>query len=341
MTQKNVDLHTIEDIAALSGYSRSTVSRVITGHPNVSERARNKIMAVIAEHHFSPNPAAQALASQRSRVLGVIIPHIVSDLFSDPFFPTLLQGATLKAHEFDYSITLWLTGDTTDDIHFYNRALNHRLSDGLIVVSAVLDEVIMGRLNESGKPYILVGRPPYGHTEANYVDIDNVGAAYQMTTYLIQRGYERIAIIPGREGLTSSQDRMEGYKNALRDAGCPLDPRLIAPSGHYTEQGGRESMASLLPLRPDAVFAASDVMAIGAMRLIQEAGLRVPEDIAMAGFDNIPMAARANPPLTTIHQPIQDSGAAAAEGLINILEGRQEIPYRKYSPVELVVRASA
>lgn len=341
MTARNsLSALNLEDIARLSGVSRSTVSRVVNQHPNVSDRTRERVMQVIEQYHFSPNPAARALASQRSRVLGVLIPHIVSDLFSDPFFPTLLQGATLQAHTADYSVTLWLTGDTKDDQNFYHQALTHRLSDGLIVVSAVLDETLMKRLNESGKPYVLVGRPPAGHDEANFVDINNVDGAYLIVGHLIQRGYKRIGIIPGREGLTSSQDRFEGYKQALRDAGLPFDRKLISPSGHYTEAGGRNGMAYLLTQDVDAVFCSSDVMAAGAIRTIQDAGLRIPQDIAVAGFDDIPLAQRTNPPLTTIRQPIQQLGAAAAESLIDLLEGRQQTPHHVLYPVELVVRAS-
>lgn len=340
MADRNYSHLNLEDIARLSGVSRSTVSRVVNHHPNVSDRTRQRVMQVIEQYKFSPNPAARALALQRSRVLGVLIPHIVSDLFSDPFFPTLLQGATVQAHTADYSITLWLTGNTTDDQNFYHQALNHRLSDGLIVVSAVLDELLMKRLNESGKPYILVGRPPAGHDEANFVDINNVDGAYLLMRHLIERGYKRIGIIPGREGLTSSQDRLEGYRKALSDAGLPFDRKLVAPSGHYTEGGGYHSMAYLLTQDVDAVFCASDVMAGGAIRAITESGLRVPNDVAVAGFDDIPAAKRTNPPLTTVHQPIQQLGAAAAEGLINLLEGRQEAPYHKLFPVELIVRAS-
>lgn len=340
MTEKPFDAHTIEDIAKLSGYSRSTVSRVITGHPNVSERARVKIQQVMAEHNYSPHPAAQALASQRSRVISVLIPHIVSELFSDPFFPTLLQGATLQARKMGYSVTLWLTGESTDEASFYNDALTNRLPDGLIIASAVLDETVMNRLNNCGKPYILIGHPPSNHDECNYVDVDNIEASYQMVRYLIGRGYQRIGVIPGRDGLMSSADRLAGYKKALLDCGLSLDETLIAPSGHYTEMGARSSMEYLLQQQVDAVFASSDMMAIGAMRLIQDSGLRVPDDIAMAGFDNIPLAARTVPALTTIQQPIQQLGAAAAEGLINILEGRQVPPVRMAFPFELVVRAS-
>jgi LacI family transcriptional regulator len=297
-------------------------------------------MEVIQEYNFQPNHAARALASQRSRVIGILIPHVVSDLFSDPFFPTLLQGITHQANQLDYSVTLWLTGDTNDDEHFYQRALNSQISDGLLVVSAALDEVLMQRFNQSGKPFMLVGHPPPGYEAVNFVDTQNRDGAYQAVQYLIERGRKRIGIIPGRTGLSSSRDRLAGYQQALLDAGFPLDERLIAPSGNFTEAGGRESMRYLLSQDIDAVFCSSDIMAISAMRMIQQAGLRVPDDIAVAGFDDIPMAAVSGPPLTTVRQPIRLIGQAAAEGLIYVLENSLTEPYHRVLPAELIVRAS-
>lgn len=331
----------LEDIARLSGVSRSTVSRVINNHPNVSSRTRERVMEIIKRYNFQPNTAARALASQRSNVIGVIIPHIVSAVFSDPFFPLLLQSITSVASHLDYDVTLWLTS-TEDNGNIINRVLSNRLLDGLIVASAVVDQPVLEKLEQRGKPFILIGHPStHQRTSANYVDVENENGAHLMTEYLIKSGRRRIAMIPGREELPSNQDRIVGYANTLEEYGIPANQDLIGPFGNFTEVGGYESMKYLLKQEIDAVFCASDFMAFGAIRAIREAGLRIPDDIAVAGFDDMPGTESHHPPLTTVRQPIEELGIDAAETLIGILKDNISQPYQKLLPVELVIRESA
>jgi LacI family transcriptional regulator len=333
----------LEDIARISGVSRSTVSRVINNHPNVSDRTRERVEEIIKRYNFQPNAAARALASQRSNVIGVMIPHIVSAVFSDPFFPLLLQSITSYASHSDYDVTLWLTS-TEDNGNVLNRVLGNRLLDGLIVASAVVDDPVLEKLQERGKPFVLIGHPSARHyASANYIDVENEMGARLMTEYLIKRGHRRIAMIPGRQELPSNQDRLVGYANTLEEHGISADPNLVAPVGNFTEVGGYQSMKHLLSQDQniDAVFCASDYMAYGAIRAIREAGLRIPEDIAVAGFDDMPGTESHHPPLTTVRQPIGQLGIKAAEILIGILEGDTSQPYQELLPVEVVIRESA
>jgi LacI family transcriptional regulator len=339
--EENYKPQSLEDIARLSGVSRSTVSRVINQHPNVSSRTRERVMAVIDQYDFQPHPAARALASLQSKLIGILIPHAVSDIFIDPFFSILLQGITTAANHMDYTAVLWLTSAEADEKTFYNRVFNNRLVDGIVVASAMVDEAFLDRMEQTGKPFILVGRPFAGQDWVNYVDVENRQGAQMIVEYLLGRGYQRIAMIPGRPDLTSTQDRQQGYVDALQGAGITIDMSLITPGRDYTEKSGYESTKSLIKHNAiDAIFAANDVMALGAIRAIHEAGLRIPEDIAVAGFDDVPSASVANPALTTVRQPIAKLGDIVTSGLINLLDDKITPPIREILPVELVIRQS-
>ncbi len=332
---------TLEDIARLSGYAPATVSRTINNQPNVSARARQKILAVIQEYGYQPHPAAQALASARSKMLMVLIPQVVTDVFGDPFFHKLLQAATLRANAYGYSVMLELTSTGASHRPFYERSVNSRLTDGFMVVAAAMDDLLWDYLTKQEKPYLVVGHPLHDPRTTSYVDTDNLYGAYAAVTHLIERGAQRIGTVPGRTGLTSTRDRLEGYRNALHDAGRPVRPEWIAPCGDYTEEGGYAGMLHLLKQGVDAVFCANDKMAIGAMRALKQAGRRIPDDVAIVGFDDSPLAALTDPGLTSVRQNVEALGSTAAEGLIALIEGREQAPYHTVIPVELVVRGSS
>lgn len=327
----------LEDIARLSGVSRSTVSRVINEHPNVSEKTRQRVLQMIDRYDFHPNLAARALVTQKLNVIGILIPHIVSKVFSDPFFPLLLQSITNTANQCGYSVTLWLTSIEDDNDNILGRVVNHRLMDGLIVASMVVDEPFIRKLDERGKPFVIIGSPNQSDPHVSYVDVENEIGGYLLTQHLITRGYQRIGHIPGLEKLHSSNDRQKGYLRAIQDAGLSA---VIAPPGNFTKDGGYRSMQYLLEQKVDAVFCASDVMAIGAIEAIKAAGRCIPDDIAVGGFDDIHQAAVTNPSLTTVHQPITQLGEAATEGIIGILDGRVMAGFQQILPVELIIRQS-
>lgn len=327
----------LEDIARLSGVSRSTVSRVINNHPNVSARTRQKVLAIIEEHNFQPNAMARALASQRTRIVGVIIPYFVTKVFSDPYFPSLLQSATETANALDYSVTLWLAS-TNNELEILNRVIHNDLLAGLIITSAVAGEAFMDVLLESNKPFILVGHPGANRHEVSYVDVENEQGSYLGVCHLIENGRTRIGFIPGQKFLPSNQDRENGYFRALNEAGLPINSAWVGPPGDFTREGGYLSMKYLLRQNLDAVMCASDMMAIGALDAIIDAGLKVPEDIAVIGFDNIPESENFEPALTTVAQDIYGLGEAAAKGIIGLLEGYLDGPYREVHPIELKVR---
>jgi len=327
---------TLEDIARLSGVSRSTVSRVINYDVNVKEETRQKVLEIIRDINFQPNLAARGLATGRTNVIGVVIPTKVAVIFTDPYFPLLLQGVSSACNNHTYSVMLWLA-EPEYERRMISRILHNGLVDGAVVSSALINDPIVNSLFESKMPFILIGRHP--SKDVNFLDVDNLQAGRKATLHLLRLGYKRVATITGSQDQVAGYDRYQGYLQALQDYDRTIKSELVA-KGDFTEEGGYNAMARLIPQKPDAVFAASDMMAYGAMRAIHEANLRIPEDVAVVGFDDIPASARTTPTLTTVRQPIQHMGSKAVEVLINIIENDIKSTMQMIIDTELVVRES-
>jgi LacI family transcriptional regulator len=266
----------------------------------------------------------------------VIIPARVSVIFADPYFPVFLQGVSSACNNRTYSVMLWLA-EPDYERRMIPRILHNGLVDGVVVASTLMDDPIVKSLFESKMPFILIGRHP--SMDVNFLDVDNLQAARKATLHLLRLGYKRVATITGSQDQVAGFDRYQGYLNALQDYDRTIRPELVA-DGDFTEEGGYHAMARLLPQKPDAVFAASDMTAYGAMRAIHEANLRIPEDVAVVGFDDIPASARTTPALTTVRQPVQQMGSKAAEVLINVIENDITATQKLIMDTELVVRES-
>jgi LacI family transcriptional regulator len=329
---------TLEDIARMSGVSRSTVSRVINDDPNVRESTRRKVWEIIRAINFQPNLAARSLAAGRTQVLGLVIPMAVTSIFADPYFPLLIQGISSACNARGYSMMLWLA-EPDFERRMAGQILYSGLIDGVIVASAVTDDpIVLALVNGKKLPFIMVGRHP-NDTSVSYVDVDNRSGAAQAIEHLMSLGRKRIATVRGPRTMIAGVDRYQGYVDAFTHARLAVDPNLVA-EGEFSETGGYQAMQKLLPHRPDAVFAASDMMAVGAMMAIEEGGLKIPEDIAVVGFDGIPTSAHTDPPLTTVRQPITRSGALAAQLLIDMIGNPSPTQHRIILTTELVIRKS-
>jgi LacI family transcriptional regulator len=329
---------TLEDIARKAGVSRSTVSRVINGHPNVSESVRQRVSQVIRKTGYHPNVAARSLASQRSWMIGLVLPRSVSAFFTDPYYHHLTQGIAQACNLYDYTLGLFLIGSREDEEKIFPR-ISHRGSlDGILLQSGQSGDQLASRLINSKIPLVIVGRP-FNPDSASYIDVDNVDAAYGATVHLIRQGRQRVAFISGPENLTVSIDRKQGYLKALNERGRVVEPSLMV-QGEFTEASGYHAMRQLLPAKPDAVFVASDSMAFGAMRAVSEAGLKIPGDVALVGFDDLPVTAPSKPSLTTVRQPVLQFGTLAVEILIDVIENGLQPPRRLTLTTELIVRDS-
>jgi LacI family transcriptional regulator len=328
---------TLEEIAKAAGVSRSTVSRVINDEPNVRVEVRERVWKVVDEMGYHPNAAARSLASRRTRTLGVIVPQTVNTVFVDPFFPDVLRGIADAANESKYYLMLSMANQPMED-NFYRRVLRGQMLDGVVIVSARVGDPLIPRLLRDHILFVTVGRRP-NHPDVSYVDVDNVHGARMATEHLLRHGRRRVATITGPADMVAGLDRREGYQTAVREAGLAVNEELIV-EGDFTETGGYAAMEQLLPLEPEAVFVASDLMALGALRALQQAGQRVPEDVAVIGFDDAPIATYTNPPLTTVRQPVHQMGVTAIKLLLRLLEDEVKKPLRTILTTELVIRAS-
>lgn len=330
---------TLEDIAKQAGVSRSTVSRVVNDFPNVSKDVRKRVLDVVQKTGYHPNAAARSLASQRAWTIGLVLPQSVYQFFTDPYYPHLTKGIAQACNEHNYTLALFLVSNSEDDQKISKRVTRKGLLDGVLVQSGHHgDQQIISQLVDSDMPQVVLGRP-YRYDNISYIDVDNTNAAFNAVTHLIRLGHKRIATISGPTQGTVGLDRQSGYLRALNERGYKVDKTLIA-EGDFTEVGGYYAMRKLLTVKPDAVFAASDVMAIGAIRAIREAGLNVPNDIAMVGFDDLPISTASDVQLSTIRQPVIQFGIRAVELLIDLIENGIQPPRHIIMDTQLVIRDS-
>ncbi|MBC7248696.1 MAG: LacI family DNA-binding transcriptional regulator [Anaerolineae bacterium] len=328
---------TLEEVAQIAGVSRSTVSRVINNHPNVRAETRERVWQAIQECGYQPHAVARSLVTNRTRIVGMVIPETVTTLFTDPFFPLLLQGATEACNTHHYQLLLSLFNDPTGQEKTYQRVMRSGYVDGVIVASASLQDPVIPSLLRDGIPFVSVGRHP--DEQINYVDVDNVNGARMAVEHLIQLGHRRIGTITGPLDMISGQDRLRGYRQALAAHDLPIEEELIV-EGDFRESGGVAGMQRLLSASPSAVFVASDIMALGALKALRQENLRVPQDISLVGFDDIPLASALEPPLTTVRQPVRRMGALAVEMLLDLIEHPGAGPRRIVLPTQLVIRKS-
>lgn len=341
---------TLEAVAARAGVSRATVSRVVNGSTGVRAPVREKVQRAVAELGYVPNSAARSLVTRRTGAVAVVIAEPERRVFSDPFFAQQLRGIGRVLSARDTQLLLMLV-ETSQDYERIGRYLSGGHVDGALMFSLHRDDPLPAMATASGLPTVFGGRPGWAGAGADprplYVDTDNRGGARLAVEHLLGRGRRRIAVITGPLDQTSAVDRLEGYRDALAASGAEIDPALMAP-GDFTVEGGERAMSGLLDRRPDldAVFAASDLMASGALRALRAHGRRVPQDVSVVGYDDLEPAAWADPPLTTVHQDVEEMGRLMATLLLHRLGTAAAAPSDSplspiVTPARLVVRASS
>ncbi|QXM05780.1 LacI family DNA-binding transcriptional regulator [Crassaminicella indica] len=328
---------TIKDVAKKAGVSISTVSRVINGSKPVSNEIRQKVLKVIEETGYMPNPVARSLVMKKSQLIGVVVPDL-----SNVFIGEILNGIEEIGKMYDYDILLCNTyGQLEQELRYLNL-LKAKQVEGIIFMTWNLQEKLVEYLEKIEVPVALINRNTSKlHTPS--VSIDNFKAAYEMTEFLIKNGHKRIALI--RSSMDQNAfglDQYNGYKKALDDHGLEIHEELIR-YGNWKMENSYQIVKDFIDenILPTAIFAASDEMAIGAINCLLDNGYKVPEDVSVVGFNDIKLASIYRPKLTTIHQPIYDIGAVAMRMIIKKINGEEVDSNVVTLPHELIVRESS
>ncbi|MBD9734867.1 LacI family DNA-binding transcriptional regulator [Streptomyces sp. H28] len=330
---------TIKTVAARAGVGRTTVSRVVNGSDLVSAEVRTRVLEAIKELNYVPNSVARGLVTNRTDAVALVIPESESRLGSEPFFAALIRGVSGALTETRTQLQLMLVRDQAERDQLTESVATRRV-DGVLLVSVHADDRLPGMLEEMGLPTVLAGRRDAGE-QLSYVDSDNAGGALVAVRHLLDSGRRRIATITGPHDMDVGRSRLAGWRDAHAEAGLTAD-ELLVETGDFTEESGTRAMSSLLERAPDldAVFAASDLMAVGALAELRRRGRRVPEDVAVVGFEDSVLARHTNPPLTTVRQPVEELGRTMVRILTDIT--RNGAPRRQVTlPTELVVRESS
>jgi LacI family transcriptional regulator len=329
-------LATIWDVAKRAGVSIASVSRVINQSPHkVSETARIRILEAVKELDYRPNALAQGLIMKRSMTIGTIIPDI-----SNPYYAEIVRGIQDVAEEFGYAVVLQNTDRTKKRIIRCIQVLREKRADGIIFSGGIIHAYeTLSSLKELTGRVVVIGRH---EVDFPAVRVDNMGGAAQAVQHLLDLGHERIGFISGPKMSTSSIDRLKGYKNALAQNGRHFEAVLVR-QGNLTPESGFHAAKEVLGLRerPTAILASNDLMAFGAIHAGRDLGLRVPQDLSVVGFDNIPLSSYFNPPLTTVEIPMYSVGTASMQMLADLLSGREFSRIRLFTTRLLVRESSA
>jgi DNA-binding LacI/PurR family transcriptional regulator len=330
---------TLEQVAAAASVSRATVSRVINGDPRVGDTARIAVEAAVKELRYIPNRAARSLVTRRSDSIAVVIPEPTTQLFGDPFFPRFLRGVSDGLAQNDLQLVLLMPQGRSDEARVA-RYLAAGHTDGVLLVSLHGSDPMPGDLERRGIPVVVGGRPPA--SGISYVDVDNRAGASSAVAHLASTDRSRIVTIAGPQDMPAGADRLAGYRETLESAGRGVDERRIEVAD-FSLEGGRTAMERLLDRIPelDAVFVASDLMAVGALEALGRAGRRVPHDVAVIAYDDSPLAASSRPPLSSVRQPTEEMGREMTRLLLDRIRHPEAPPRHVILDTSLVLRESS
>jgi len=328
---------TISEIAKIANVSKTTVSRVLNNKPDVNPETRKKIMSIIAEHDFQPNSFAKAISLNKSNNIGLIIPYSAEYIFSNPFYVEVLRGVSTEVDKSGYYLLLCYPHDLN-----YMQIYKQKRADGFIIMSpGDLHRNILNELIEAEVPFVSTAKLQLPNRIMHHVDVDNKKGGILALNHLVELGHRKIAFV-GKAKLTSSLDRLSGYKTVLSENNIEINDDYIHVAESSSLESGYEITRKLLNLdqRPTAAFYSSDIMAIGATKAAAEIGINIPDDFAIVGFNDIPMSSVLSPTLSTIHQPAFEKGVEATKMLILLLETGQAPMYKELD-LELIIRESS
>jgi DNA-binding LacI/PurR family transcriptional regulator len=327
---------TIKDVAKEAGVSPSTVSRVISNNPRISRKTTENVLAHMRRLGYHPNAIARNLARNSSRTIGLIMPNRPGEALLNPFFPEALRGIIKAATKSSYDILLSSTPPGADDLINVKELVSTAKVDGILLMTSKVENKSIQYLREMEFPFSVIGSPYEDSDDSNHVDNDNMEASYELTTYLVKKGCRRFALITGGRFLTVTEERIRGFKNALKDNGIKEEDGVIFV-GEFNEETGKKYARRIMQSGKefDAVVATDDVVAYGVVSAFMEDGLRVPQDIMVAGFNNSLLSRQCTVPITSVEIHADLLGAQAVDVILeNIIKGeRQEkriVPHTIY-----------
>lgn len=332
---------TIKEVAKLAGVSPSTVSRVISDSPRISEDTKKVVREVMENLGYHPNAIARSLVSKATNTIGIVMPQSTERAFLNPFFPQALSGVSAAAHEQGYCLLLSTGKSEKEQLQSIQSIVMGGRVDGVIVMYSSVDNEALDTLRKLKTPVVVIGKPlkPKGTL---YVDNDNVEASFEVTEKLIKNGHRRIAIISGSFKFVVSLDRLDGYMNALKKNSIPFRKDYVLELSEFIKESAYYRMKELLEHkdRPTALVVTDDVMAFGAMDAIKEKGLRIPEDIEIMSFNNVPSAELTKPSLTSVDIDAFTLGYEASKLIIDKIKG-EAIKDKVIVPTKIIYRESS
>ncbi len=334
--------HTLESIAGLAGVSRGTVSRVINNQPGVKPQVREKVLEIIAQTGYIPHPQARSLAGGRTGNIGVIVFGSKSDILTHHIFYEALQGIQAVSAASSYDLLLLSTQSDKDQEHWKTIAAMRKV-DGLIIMGEFIKQEHLRYYREQGIPYVLIGKRVFDQLPLVCVTTDYRSGAYKATEHLLQQGRRQIVYIQGLTDTYHENERYAGYSQALQESGIAVNPDLVIVGGADQEVAHQQMKQLIQQQTPfDAVFAANDLMAFGAIEALQASRYMVPDDIAVIGYDDVQAASYSSPALTTVRQNKRGLGEEAAKLLLDMLRGELAWDSAKDSIIdsELIVRGT-
>ena len=319
---------TIEDVAALAGVSRQTVSRAINDKGEISPTTKEKVMAAVQQLGYQPNRQAQSMVTQRTQTVGLVIPDI-----SNLFFPEVARGVQDTAQQHNYNVLLCNTDDDPDEEIRVLNSLQAQGVDGIIIIGNAAEKTAMQAFADSYAPIVMVNRF-IDHPNVNVITVDNEHGAFLAVAHLIQQGHRKIGMLANKNFSRSQVRRVRGYEKALTENGIPYDEALIV-GATPTLEGGYNALQQLLREQPEitAVFTYNDLMGIGAIRAAHDLGKQVPQDLAVVGFDNIGLSSIFIPSLSSVDVDKYEIGQHAMNRILDMLDS----PEQAFAPIELPV----
>ncbi|MUK89006.1 LacI family DNA-binding transcriptional regulator [Ornithinibacillus sp. L9] len=332
---------TIKDVAKASGVSPSTVSRVIADNPRITEETKKKVRKAMKQLGYHPNISARNLVAKSTKAIGVIMPSSANTALQNPFFPEILRGIGSVIHKMQYSMSL-STGETEEEIFAeVQRMVYGSYVDGVILLYSRVNDRITNFLREKDFPFVIVGKPYDYETAITHVDNDNFNAGKEITKHLIEKGHKRIGFIGGSRELFVTMDREAGYIAALQENGLEIRDEYKIHT-EFLKSGGREAIEYLLSLetRPTGLVVSDDLISLGILARLEEAGIQVPTDVSLVSFNNVYLSEITRPALTTVDIQIYELGAQSAKVLIEKTKNKDEPAKRIIIPYKIVHRDS-